>query len=157
MPTNHLFIFYTHLFLLEERLEPIPACIVCKAKAEKSPVTVIVLTLNAAHFKNNCMVYALGCKDVFQIVIAFYFLYSKSPSMVKVPTSLVVDTPTAKEMGYVLTSYPKEKVLYFNLFRGMYVKWVIQMFSSSDFPVFYSPLGRVTTLTRQSLETPHPL
>lgn len=89
-------------------------------KSRGRKVIFVALSLNAAHsLKNNCMVCAFGCKDLFQIVIVFCFLYSKSPSMVKAPTFLVVDTPTAKEMGYVFTSYPKEKVLYFNLCQDL--------------------------------------
>lgn len=46
-------------------------------------------------------------KEIYHIFISFYFSYSKNHSMVKTPTSLEVDTPTVKAMGYVWWSYPQ--------------------------------------------------
>ena len=48
-------------------------------------------------------------KEIYQTVISFYFPHSKSHSMVRTPTSLEVDTPTAKAVGYVFISYPARK------------------------------------------------
>ena len=77
----------------------------------------------------------------------FYVLCSRSPLTVRAPTSLEVDTHTAKATGYVCAK--SDPVTH--------VKWVRQMFSLLHFPASNSPPGLATTPTPRCLATPHPL
>lgn len=62
--------------------------------------TLTLLVIFTAHFGTNDMLYA-WCFIIVTIT-TLHFCYSKSPSMVRAPTSLEVDTPTAKATGFVL-------------------------------------------------------
>lgn len=108
-------------------LEPIQPCTVQKAETDG------LIVIFISHFGTNYICLVI----IYQIIIALYFLYSKSPSMVRAPTSPEVDTPTAKEMGYVFST-----TFVLNLTQSCTGNTLCRCFHYCTFLLFTAPQAR---------------